>query len=303
MSFSDLMESGRGPGVIGTLLALVVLGGFGVLFLLAFNETPPSEKITVQTQIADQAKELDAAAAEIAQQSRKLENLPKLEATALKLRKAKRDIATIEGRVDSATSALAAARQQLADCAAEFEHYKDRYREVTRLAAKDEKIAKLQTQSGKTYDDVLIREVTPIGIQIRHQGGFARIPFEDLPAAMQNRFQFDPKQKNAAIAEENARRKDHDSSVAASLTETKQQQEARKQADAAAHQLEASRAIALKTAQLTALDGEINRLLEELRHEQTKKFRRTQPLASKIADKQKLRVQLQAEVAQLRAGL
>lgn len=35
MSFSDMMSSGRGPGVIGMILALIVLLGFGVLFMFA----------------------------------------------------------------------------------------------------------------------------------------------------------------------------------------------------------------------------------------------------------------------------
>jgi hypothetical protein len=43
MSFSDLMQSGRGPGVIGMLLALVVLVGFGLLFMFAFDEGLPNK--------------------------------------------------------------------------------------------------------------------------------------------------------------------------------------------------------------------------------------------------------------------
>jgi hypothetical protein len=33
MSFTDLMSSSRGPGLIGTLMALLVLVGFGTLYL------------------------------------------------------------------------------------------------------------------------------------------------------------------------------------------------------------------------------------------------------------------------------
>ena len=34
MGFSDLLSSSRGPGVIGVLVALLVLGGFGTLFVV-----------------------------------------------------------------------------------------------------------------------------------------------------------------------------------------------------------------------------------------------------------------------------
>jgi len=35
MSFSNMMQSGFGPGAVGILLAMLVLGGFGVLFIFA----------------------------------------------------------------------------------------------------------------------------------------------------------------------------------------------------------------------------------------------------------------------------
>lgn len=301
MSFSDMMQSGRGPGVIGMLLALLVVGGFGVLFLLAFNEEPPGDKLSLQAEIKEQAREIEEATTTLARHQQKLDVVPKLQAAELKLRDAKREILYAQGRIDSTKTGIVSAQQQLTEKAAEFEKYKDQYREAARRAAKDEELAKLETRSGQTYEKVVIREVTPVGMQIRHQGGFARIPFEDLPADLQDRFQFDPAQKAAALAKENAERKDHDTAVAATLTETKQQAEDRKQKEEADQKAAAKRAIALKTTQITTLDGDLVRLEIALQQEMQKKLKNTQAITSQIADKRRLRAQLQAEIAQLRA--
>ena len=59
MSFSDLMSSGRGPGVIGMVMALFVLLGFGLLFTLAFDEGFQGEGITIEAEIANQAKAIN----------------------------------------------------------------------------------------------------------------------------------------------------------------------------------------------------------------------------------------------------
>lgn len=296
-----MMQSGRGPGVIGMLLALLVVGGFGVLFLVAFNEEPPGDKLSLQAEIKEQAREIEDATTTLARNQQKLDIVPKLQAAELKLRDAKREILYAQGRIDSTKTGIGSAQQQLTENAAEFEKYKDQYRDAARRAAKDEELAKLETRTGQTYEKVVIREVTPVGMQIRHQGGFARIPFEELPAELQDRFQFDPAQKTAALAKENADRKDHDTAVAATLTETKQQEEERKQKEAADQKAAAKRSIALKTTQITALDGDLTRLEIALQQEKQKKLKNTQAITSQIADKRRLRAQLQAEIAKLQA--
>ncbi len=301
MSFSDMMQSGRGPGVIGMLLALLVLGGFGVLFLLAFNDEPAREKISIQAVISEQAREIDELTATIARGQQNLDVIPKRQADELKLRDAKREILYATGRIDSTQQGLVTAQQQLDEKAAEFEKYQDEYREFARLGAKGEQLAKLQIR-GKTYDDVVIKEVTAVGMQIAHQGGFARIPYEDLPAELQDRFQFDPKQKAAAIAKETAVRKEHETDVNDSLKDTKKQQEERDLKDQQERQVAAKKEIAVKTARITELDGEIARLQADLQQEMQKKLRNTQRITSQIADKQQERAQLQARISELRAN-
>jgi chromosome segregation ATPase len=302
MSFSDMMQSGRGPGVIGMLLALLVLFGFGLLFMLAFNESPANETQSIQAVIKDQAKEVEDLTETIARRQKELTVIPKLEAAQGELRTIKRQLVDAQQHAEALQADVAKGQQAITAKAADLEKYKDQYRNAARQGAKDEAMAKLQTRSGQVYEKVVISDVNPIGMQIRHQGGLARIPYEDLPADLQDRFQFDPNQKAATVAQENAERKEHETAVATSLKETQQQLEARKKAEAEAQQADAKRAIAVKTTQISTLDSDIIRLQGELQRELQKKFKNTYTFTSQIAEKLRLRNQLQAEIAELRAS-
>jgi hypothetical protein len=44
------------------------------------------------------------------------------------------------------------------------------------------KLDELKTAKGRAYTEVVVTEKRPDGISIRHAGGTARIPFEDIPA-------------------------------------------------------------------------------------------------------------------------
>ena len=59
MGFTDLLSSSRGPGVIGTLLALLVLVGFGTLYLFVFDEGLQGGQKTIEAVIRDQGLEIE----------------------------------------------------------------------------------------------------------------------------------------------------------------------------------------------------------------------------------------------------
>lgn len=52
MGFTDMMSSGRGAGVIGSIMAVVVLGGFVLLFVLVFDEGLQGGGETIESVIA-----------------------------------------------------------------------------------------------------------------------------------------------------------------------------------------------------------------------------------------------------------
>jgi chromosome segregation ATPase len=123
--------------------------------------------------------------------------------------------------------------------------------------AKGEQIAEITPLAGRTFRHVAVREVTPIGMQIRHDDGFTRIPYEDLPHALQERFQFDPQEKREAVKAESSSEQVHLNNVADSdaagqvlaiVNREKQNQEDKQKAISQ---------IALLVAQIKAIDGDI----------------------------------------------
>jgi|GEM_PF-5449371 len=67
-------------------------------------------------------------------------------------------------------------------------------KQPARDEAKGEKIDSLTLKNGKTYKDLTLSTVTPLGISIRHSSGIARIPYLNLPDDFIQRFKFDPKE-------------------------------------------------------------------------------------------------------------
>lgn len=83
--------------------------------------------------------------------------------------------------------------------------YLDDARMSNRLAARGEKIPRLALNSGRTYDDLTITKVTDVGLEIRHSLGAARVPFNELSPAMQDRFLYDPEVASLVISAERER--------------------------------------------------------------------------------------------------
>lgn len=222
MSFSDMMESGRGPGVIGMLLALVVLSGFVLLYFFVFDEGMQGAPKTIESVIRLQAMEIDNLKEQHKYHEGSLNVLPKLEATKKELSALVRENRIREGQIKGLNESLASATNELEETGKRFENYKNDYRSFVRDKAKGREIPRLETSQGN-YENVTIREVTAIGAQIRYDGGLKRIPYEELPADMQDYYQFDAKQKSDAIADEITQRNQHESEVAkagATVSET-----------------------------------------------------------------------------------
>jgi len=76
-------------------------------------------------------------------------------------------------------------------------------KQPARDEAKGEKIDSLTLKNGKTYKDLTLSTVTPLGISIRHSSGIARIPYLNLPDDFIQRFKFDPKEADYYQDKEN----------------------------------------------------------------------------------------------------
>jgi chromosome segregation ATPase len=191
MSFTDLMSSSRGPGLIGTLMALLVLVGFGTLYMFVFDARLQGGQKTIEAVIADQQVEIDSLGSAITGLQERMADGQRLKRQASELaglasraELAGRRIAELGAGRDAEAAALAAA-------AAEWERYKEDYRSAEWAAAKGEKIDRLTTASGKEFVQVTVKGVSHKGMDISHEGGLRLIACEELPAELQDRFQFD----------------------------------------------------------------------------------------------------------------
>ena len=206
------MSTGRGPGFIGMLMALVVLAGFGLLYVFVLD-AEAGRGASVQTIIKNQEYDIEAYKAQIADYSVVTDTIPIIEEINTKLEALKKSAPDREAKVANVRERFSAVEKSFKETAAAFTSYKDQYRSVVRNKAVGEQFDQLALKSGNVYRKVEIREVSPVGIQIRHEDGQKRVAFEELPDEMQERFQFDNGEKDKQLALELENLKLHENVV------------------------------------------------------------------------------------------
>ena len=73
----------------------------------------------------------------------------------------------------------------------DFRDYKSKYRLTVREKILGKKVARLTTTKNETYEDVVVREITPVGLRISHKDGTGRIRFEHLDKKLQDQLGYD----------------------------------------------------------------------------------------------------------------
>jgi predicted nucleic acid-binding Zn-ribbon protein len=305
MSFSDLMSSSRGPGVVGMILALVVMAIFVILFVFAFDDRFQGGQKSIQSVISDQAQEIDSFHSGIEDGKKTLVGIKVMTSKAEELAQLNRDAPRFAERLSSFERDAVTAKEELARSEQDFEAYKDRYRTYVRNKAKGEVWETLKTEDGKTYTNVKVREVTPVGIQVMHDDGHKRIPFELLPDSLQDYFQFDADQKAKVLASEDAALNEHEAAVAS----TKAQETSVKEVMPKVEKTAVARDIAIKQGQIASIRREISNLKVELskaeaRASEARFYGRsfkdsTGPISRDIASKESRISMLEAEILQL----
>lgn len=313
ISFSDLMSSGRGPGVIGMVMALIVLLGFGLLFMFAFDDRYQGGGRTIEALIIHQAQDIQRDKTAIEAGNKQLEQASVRVADARELSRLKRESTANEEKIGVLKNKIVAGKAEIVQRIQALENYKTSYRTFARGKAKGEVIEKLETLSGAVYKNVSFREVTAIGIQIRHDDGSKRIPYEELPAAMQDRFQFDPKEKEKAVATETADRAEHEASVAVAQGLEGEQKARDKVKDAEANRQKISQNIAAKETQVSSLKDEISGLERERSRADAESnsaraaghihIDRGDSISGDIQSKRNRIAALQAEISRLKSNL
>ena len=201
--FNDLLTSAKGPGVIGIVLALVVLMGFGGLAALVLDGDGGGQSIDSQIQ------EREAHIQRL--NGRKAEWQGKVEDYAGK-KKIILEIDSIESKIQqkqklsaAATYSVREASDRVAAVEKQFQDYKQSYRISERSRAVGEKVDRLTLENGKVYTDVMIRRVSAEGIDIRHKNGGTLIVPSLIPDDLLDRFQYTEEDTNLAAKQQNAR--------------------------------------------------------------------------------------------------
>ena len=201
---SDLISSARGPGVIGIVIALVVLLGFGSLFTVVTDGANEIGGPNVQFQIKAkqrsiriQERKMKALEQNIVEYDNHSQQLAEFESVQKSLSLKLVELKESELGVETA-------KTDLVKLAIQFEDYKKQYRSAERGRAVGETLDTFVTKDGKEYQQVSIRRVSALGMEIRHKNGSKRIHYENLPNEMQDRFQFAQKDADKLSALEDS---------------------------------------------------------------------------------------------------
>lgn len=202
--FPDPFSSYRGPGVLGLLIGGLVLVALVALVRPAwkyiYGESPPS----LEEQVDDSAALL---------RQKKLEVLTLREKTdvAREREHTREELGRLTTAAAKTAVTLEAEAGQLNDeIAALVKSLGVDYRTAVRKNAIDEEIPKLILLDGQVLKGVTIREVTPLGMLIHHQGRNVHIPWQDLPYDMVVYYRFSEAEAAEAarlLAEAKDRRK------------------------------------------------------------------------------------------------
>ena len=190
MGFSDLLSSGRGPGIIGTLIALLVLGGFGALFFVFDKDMEKAGTKKIEAVVRDLGLELEGKKTQKKSFEKLVaegEPLKGQESQIRELTSAKQindtQIEELKAKVAEGQTAIEAAEKDLED-------YKDAYRAHVWKQAEGQEIREIKgVASGKVYPKGTIRSVDHTGIRTIDSTGIKTIPLDDIPEDLQDQYQ------------------------------------------------------------------------------------------------------------------
>ncbi|BCX47021.1 hypothetical protein HAHE_09290 [Haloferula helveola] len=204
---TDLFTSSRGPGVIGTLMALLVLGGFGTLYVFVFDESLQGDGKSLESIIADDAKQVVSLEKRVKSHEEQIAATEAFKDTASQILSQQAKLTAAEARSAELEGAAAERSAEIEKLEGSFGEYQQSYRESARASMVGKKMDELKTLEGTTYKDVKVTDVDPARMQIRHSAGITGIALEQLPEDMQDYLQVDASEKERLLAAEEAAKK------------------------------------------------------------------------------------------------
>lgn len=187
----DLFSSTRGPGLVGLLLAFVVLAGFTFFGMAVLDDRFNGDRASA---LAEKVEEQKGRIVFLEGRSRDLtadlETAEENRNVRAKLQTLGNRLDTITGRVEEKEDGVASLEGEIDELRTAHQDYRQRYRDVVRAKAVGTRIDELKTGSGKVYKDVVIKSIDALGLSFTNQSGPKRIAAADLPADLQDYYQF-----------------------------------------------------------------------------------------------------------------
>ena len=313
MAFDDLLSSAKGPGVIGMVMALIVLIGFGLLFMFAFDEGSQGGGKSLASVIKDNTAQIEAYKSAVEKHNATIATTPQLKEISDKLTKSRSVNKSLETRISAAKETITSIGNDMKSAKEEWEDYKNSYRNHVRGKAEGTTLPEIRATDGTVYLEVEIRKVSAIGMDIRHRDGFKRIGFEELPVELQDYYQFD---KNQMLAEAEREAKIHhklsqDVDAANKVVEEQMAQQKAKDAEAAKQKTILD--IATKEARVRVIEGEIKQLEQDIvsaeaaaaaaRAAGKMHLNKSGSLRGTLSSKRNALSQLQTEILRMRASI
>jgi hypothetical protein len=204
--FDDFHESTRGVGVLGILLGILVLAGFcGLGMAVMSGEMGRGHDIA--TRLMDQERHRDHVTKTLKTKKRELESLRKIEKVSRETMEKHADASGSMETEEELSTELQAERDQLRaeveDLVGDFHKYREIYRSNERARAKGETLDLSETK-GVKFAKCRVRKITPLNLHVMLAAGPLGIPYTDLPASIQDRFQFSKEEAAAYQGKLNA---------------------------------------------------------------------------------------------------
>ncbi|MBB5352848.1 chromosome segregation ATPase [Haloferula luteola] len=189
MGSTDLFSSSYGPGVVGTFMALIVLLGFGGLYMMVGDNYlkggPPIEAV-----IAENANDISHLKKSISARTASLAEHDVMKKAGFELQRLEVTTGELEKRVAHLQSEVATNQAEIDQVNSAFEDYKARYRESARLSMIDRVFDELRGSDGTVYKNVKVTSIDPVRLNFKHDNGIGKVSLSDLPADIKDFLQF-----------------------------------------------------------------------------------------------------------------
>lgn len=195
------------PGLFTFMVGVIVVVFSGVALSLMMDRkfSFSASASALDRGLKASAEEIVGLQADLDEASRNLNSRePKLKQTAANHEIVRRQLAADTQKCSILTETRNSLRKAIPAMEEEFSRYREKYRTQARAAAVGESLGTLILRGGREYRQVVINQVTEVGLEVRHEHGIARIQAPDLDPSLQDRFQWNDEERRRKLSEEQA---------------------------------------------------------------------------------------------------